>query len=69
MLISCSRPSLDLLIKNGYIIDGTGKSEFPADIGIRDGKIVAIENYGIIKDDSSIKIIDARKLKSNSWFY
>ena len=68
MLISCSRPSLDLLIKNGHIIDGTGESEFPADIGIRDGKIVAIENYGIIKEDSSIKIIDARNLKVTPGF-
>ncbi len=68
MLISCSRPALDLLIKNGSIIDGTGKSEFPADIGIRDGKIVAIENYGIIKDDNSIKIIDAKNLKVTPGF-
>ena len=68
ILSSCSRPSFDLLIKNGHIIDGTGKIEFPADIGIRDEKIVAIENYGIIKDDSSIKIIDARNLKVTPGF-
>ena len=68
ILISCSRPSLDLLIKNGRIIDGTGKNEFPADIGIRDGKIVAIENYGIIKEDSSIKIINAKSLKVTPGF-
>jgi len=68
MLISCSRPALDLLIKNGSIIDGTGKNEFPADIGIRDGKIVAIENYGIIKDDNSIKIINAKNLKVTPGF-
>ncbi|HCY77682.1 MAG TPA: hypothetical protein DHV28_17355 [Ignavibacteriales bacterium] len=68
MLISCSRPALDLLIKNGSIIDGTGKSEFPADIGIRDGKIVAIENYGILKDDNSIKTIDAKNLKVTPGF-
>ena len=68
MLISCSRPALDLLIKNGSIIDGTGKSEFPADIGIRDGKIVAIENYGILKDANSIKTIDAKNLKVTPGF-
>ncbi len=68
IISGCSRPSLDLLIKNGHIIDGTGKNEFPADIGIRDGKIVAIENYGILKEDSSIKIIDAKNLKVTPGF-
>lgn len=68
IISGCSRPSLDLLIKNGHIIDGTGKNEFPADIGIRDGKNVAIENYGILKEDSSIKIIDAKNLKVTPGF-
>ncbi|HEX9252443.1 MAG TPA: D-aminoacylase [Ignavibacteriaceae bacterium] len=68
IISSCSRPSLDILIKNGNIIDGTGKGEFPADIGIRDGKIVSIENYGILKDDNSIRIIDANNLKVTPGF-
>ena len=33
----------DLLIQNGMILDGTGCDGFVADIGIRDGKIVAID--------------------------
>lgn len=33
----------DLLIKNGMILDGTGRDGYRADIGIRDGKIVAID--------------------------
>lgn len=68
IISGCSRPSLDILIKNGNIIDGTGKIEFPADIGIRDGKIAAIENYGIIKEDSAIKVIDAKDLKVSPGF-
>ena len=32
----------DLVIKNGEIIDGTGKQSFVGDIGIKDGKIKAI---------------------------
>jgi len=30
----------DLIIKNGYLVDGTGNPWFRADIGIIDGKIV-----------------------------
>lgn len=67
-ITSCSRPSLDVLVKNGNIIDGTGKNEFPADIGIRDGEIVAIENYGILKNEDAIKVIDASNLKVTPGF-
>jgi len=68
LISSCSRPSLDILIKNGDIIDGTGKIEFPADIGIRDGKIAAIENYGILKEESAAQVIDAKNLKVSPGF-
>lgn len=47
----------DLLIKNGTIIDGTGKDKYLADIGIVDEKIVEI---GILKDAKARKIIDAQ---------
>ena len=33
---------LDLAIKNGLIIDGTGSAGFYADVGIKDGTIVQI---------------------------
>lgn len=52
--------SFDLLIKNGNIIDGNGKKEFKADIGIKNGKIIAIEN---LQNASANKIIDAKCLK------
>jgi len=68
LISSCSRPTLDILIKNGNIIDGTGKIEYPADIGIRDGKIVVIENYGILRDDSAARVIDAKSLKVSPGF-
>lgn len=60
--------SFDILIKNGFVIDGTGSSEFPADIGISNGKITAIENYGILNDDSALRIIDAKGLKVTPGF-
>src|SRR5271163_4312901 len=37
-------PAFDLVITNGHIIDGTGSPWYSGDIGIRDGKIVAIGN-------------------------
>ncbi len=52
--------SLDILIKNGSIIDGTGKKEFIADVGIKDGKIVLI---GKFKDNNAKTLIDAKGLK------
>ena len=34
--------SLDLLIKNGNVVDGSGNPGYPADLGIKDGKIASI---------------------------
>ena len=38
-----ARPPLDLLLVGGRVIDGTGAAPFAADVGIRDGRIVAVE--------------------------
>lgn len=50
---------LDILIKNGTIIDGSGKKSFQADIGIEKGLITEIGN---LKNASAAKIIDAQNL-------
>ena len=52
-------PSLDIVIRNGQIIDGTGNPWYRADLGIRDGKIVDI---GILETKKSKRIIDATGL-------
>ena len=46
---------LDIIIKDGRIIDGTGNEPFTCDIGIKDGKIIKIGEI----NESSEKIICA----------
>lgn len=50
---------LDILIKNGTIIDGSGKKSFQSDIGIEKGFITEIGN---LQSSSAAKIIDAQNM-------
>ncbi|MDI6707424.1 MAG: D-aminoacylase [Firmicutes bacterium] len=50
---------LDIIIKNGSIVDGTGKDMYKDDIGIKDGKIVKI---GKLDDCSAERAIDGEGL-------
>ncbi len=43
LFISCASEKYDLIIRNGTIIDGTGSKGYKADIGVYDGKIMAIK--------------------------
>ena len=47
----------NLLIKNGTIIDGSGRTKFKGDIGVSDGKIIEIGDLGKVTGD---KVIDAK---------
>lgn len=49
----------DLIIRNGCIVDGTGNSRFKADVGIKDGKVVAVEN---LVGQKSVEAIEAKGL-------
>jgi N-acyl-D-amino-acid deacylase len=49
----------DVIIKNGMIIDGTGKQKYAGDIGVKDGIIAKIGN---LHNDNAQKIIDASGL-------
>lgn len=47
----------DIIIKNGTIIDGTGKPMFLGDVGIKEGEIRAVGN---LQHEHADKIIDAK---------
>ena len=51
--------ALDTLIKNGTIIDGTGRLRYDGDVGIRGGKIEAIGSLG---DAEAGRTVDAEGL-------
>ncbi len=57
--------SFDYIIKGGTVIDGTGKSGFTADVGIKDDIITAVGNLDI---ESAEFIIDARGLTVSPGF-
>jgi N-acyl-D-amino-acid deacylase len=50
---------LDIIIENGCIVDGTGSSCYEGNLGIKDGKIVFIENN---LDEQALEVIDAKGL-------
>ncbi|MEJ2540081.1 MAG: amidohydrolase family protein [Gemmatimonadota bacterium] len=46
----------DLLIRNGRVVDGSGNPWFQADVGVRDGRIVAVRP---LPDASADRVVDA----------
>ena len=51
--------SYDLIIKNGFVIDGTGESGRAADVAVAAGKIAAV---GRLSESDARRVIDARGL-------
>ena len=51
-----TRPSYDLVVRNGYVVDGTGLPGIRADVGVRDGRIVAVGHLG---GEAAGQVVDA----------
>jgi N-acyl-D-aspartate/D-glutamate deacylase len=49
---------LDHLITGGTVVDGTGAAPRPADVAVRDGRIVAVAEPGTITDEAA-EVTDA----------
>lgn len=52
-----AKAQYDLLIRNGRIVDGSGKPAYAADIAIKDGRIAKI---GTLADAAAPRVIDAK---------
>src|SRR6266496_1689913 len=53
---------LDLVIRGGLVIDGTGTPGIIADLGIRDAHIVAMSQNGAPIDEAAAETFDATGL-------
>lgn len=54
--LHAQQESVDLLIRNAQVVDGTGSSPFPADVAVAGGRIVAV---GRLAGRSATQTIDA----------
>lgn len=51
-----SAPAYDLIIRNGRVLDGTGNPWFPAEVAVKDGRVVAV---GRLAGASATTVVDA----------
>ena len=59
LLAAAAGPDLDLLVRGGRIVDGSGNPSYLGDVGIKDGRIAAL---GKLAGKTAARTIDARGL-------
>ena len=59
LILMPQSPQFDLLIRNGRIVDGSGRAAYVADLGIKDDRIVSI---GKLSQATATRTIDAQGL-------
>src|SRR5436309_13418916 len=57
LVSNATAPEFDIIIRNGRVIDGTGRKAFAADVGITGDRIVRIGN---LRGAKAKRVIDAR---------
>ena len=55
----------DVIIRKGWVVDGTGGEPIRADVAVKDGKIAKV---GVIDDDTGTQVIDAAGLMVSPGF-
>lgn len=56
---SSQAPRYDLLIRNGRVVDGSGRAGYVADVAVKDDRIVTI---GKLSQATAVRVIDAQDL-------
>jgi len=56
--------TLDLVIRNGTIVDGSGMGRYRADVGVADGKIVEIGRIRAPAQRTINAVLGARELSA-----
>lgn len=60
MRVACAQASqYDVLIRNGWMVDGTGSPWYAGEIAIRDGRVAAITAPGGLRNATAKLVIDA----------
>jgi len=57
--LEANAPAYDIIIRNGTVIDGTGRPQYQADVGIKDDRIARIGN---LQTSEAKRVIDATGL-------